>query len=142
MFSILTLLSNISNYKQYIIIGGILLLILSSFLYVKHLKDSIISEQNINIELKKTIQELHDTNIKNSVVYKLNESTLNTTIKELTDSINTYKINEKLSISKFNSELINIRKYYDNKVILVKDSNSTPKIECNTLADIIDEELK
>jgi hypothetical protein len=142
MFSILHLVSNFSSYKLYIPYILVFIFLLFSFLYINNLKNKILFRDNNIISLNKNIENLKSDIIKNKLVYQINEKTLNDNILDQNNKIQIMKVDEAKNLAKFNKDNTIVQKIYFDKILEVRDSNSSNILECNILQKIIDEELK
>lgn len=136
MFNIL------SQYIKYIKIGSTLLIVAAIVSYIFLLKHTITVQKKDIANLDGNVSKLHDTILKNNLVCQINEKTLTDALLDQSNEINKFKINEKVAKQTFDEKVAKISSTYTTKIIYVKDSNTSPSVECNTLAEIIDTELK
>jgi cell division protein FtsB len=147
MFSLVTgifssVVGNIKFYKNLIIIGVILSIIGFLYFYINGLKHDIIVRDNNITQLVKTNNELHDQNIKNELVYKINEKALNDAITSQNNIIEKFRMDQVKAMKTYKDSIVKITSDYESKIQSVRDSNISEAVEYKTLTGIIDKELK
>lgn len=120
------------NYIKY---GILFVVIISTYIYINSLKS--------DIEVKdQTITNMHNTYVRDQLIWSINEKTLELTITDQNNKIKQFEINEKAGHIYFNNSLDTLKKEYWVKISEAKDSNKSQEIEYQAFKKFVREEIK